>query len=84
MRIEALHDGERLRLVFAGSDSLDTGCEANLQGANRLERARNYASYIETFSQWSQNADFREVRGVGHSSADMLQSRRARNAMFRG
>ncbi|HEX2559655.1 alpha/beta fold hydrolase [Phenylobacterium sp.] len=61
-----------------GVDSdLDTGCEANLQGSQRLERGRRYKSYMDAIfpgHSWTQT----DVSGVGHDGEDMIRSAAAR------
>ncbi len=62
--------------------SLDRRCEANLQGANRLERFENYQEYASLFEGWT-GAVFLSVPGIGHNGSRMLASDRARQIMFR-
>lgn len=61
--------------------SLDTACQANLQGANRLERYRNYREYTGLFAGWT-GASFVSVPGIGHQGGKMLMSGPARRIMF--
>jgi pimeloyl-ACP methyl ester carboxylesterase len=62
--------------------SLDTRCEANLQGPNRLVRFENYREYKSMFKEWT-GAVFILVPGVGHDGGKMLASDIARRIMFR-
>jgi hypothetical protein len=61
--------------------SLDTRCEANRQGANRLVRHANYRDYTGLFDEWA-GAEFLLVPEIGHSSRKMLRSEVARRVMF--
>ena len=78
----------RRTYYLAGTDdvrtggSLDTGCEANLQGPNRLIRFENYREYQRLFKEWT-GAVFILVPGVGHDGSKMLASDSARRIMFR-
>ncbi len=62
--------------------SLDTRCEAHMQGPNRLVRFENYRDYTSLFGDWT-GAVFVPVPGVGHEGRKMLASDRARQIMFR-
>ncbi len=62
--------------------SLDTRCEANLQGPNRLVRFETYKEYTSLFGDWK-GAVFVVVPGVGHEGGKMLASDSARQVMFR-
>ena len=62
--------------------SLDTRCEANMQGPNRLIRFENYRDYKSLFKEWT-GAVFILVPGVGHDGGKMLASDSARQLMFR-
>ncbi len=62
--------------------SLDTRCEANLQGPNRLARFENYREYTRLFGDWN-GAVFVSVPGVGHEGGKMLASDSVRRIMFR-
>lgn len=62
--------------------SLDTSCEAHLQGQNRLVRFENYREYKSLFGEWT-GATFILVPGVGHDGGKMLASDSARQIMFR-
>jgi len=53
---------------------LDVSCSANAQGKNRLERARNYESYIESFPAWHKNITYGEIPAVGHSGSKMINA----------
>ena len=78
----------RRTYYLAGTDdvgtggSLDTRCEANLQGPNRLTRFENYREYKSLFKEWTGSA-FILVPGVGHDGGKMLASDSARRIMFR-
>ena len=78
----------RRTYYLAGTDdvrtggSLDTRCEANLQGPNRLIRFENYREYKSLFKEWT-GAVFILVPGVGHDGGKMLASDSARRIMFR-
>lgn len=61
--------------------SLDTSCEANLQGANRLVRYGNYRDYASLFKGWTGSV-FISVPGVGHDGGRMLASDAARRIIF--
>lgn len=55
------------------SEDLDTSCGANVQGANRLERATNYFRFLKTF--YSRNGHrLIFVPGVGHDHIKMFSS----------
>jgi hypothetical protein len=62
--------------------SLDQGCEARLQGVNRLVRHANYRDYASLFEGWT-GATFVVVPGIGHSGREMLASEAARRVAFR-
>ena len=62
--------------------SLDTRCEANLQGADRLARYVNYRDYSSLFDDWK-GAVFITIPGIGHDGGKMLMSEIARGIMFR-
>jgi len=66
------------------ADLLDTGCEATLQGANRLERGLIFYEYLqntygETIRETQQVA---VIPGVGHSSSGIFHSIAAVQLMF--
>lgn len=65
-----------------GGGSLDTRCQANLQGPNRLARFRNYQHYTRLFEDWT-GAVFQTVPGIGHSGEKMLMSQVVRHITFR-
>lgn len=77
----------RRTYYLAGEDdtrrgsSLDTSCEANLQGANRLARFRNYRDYSGLFKSWT-SSEFISIPGVGHDGGRMLASDAARRIIF--
>lgn len=62
--------------------SLDTGCEANLQGPNRLVRFATYREYASLFGDWT-GAVFISIPGIGHEGGKMLASDIAGDIMFR-
>jgi pimeloyl-ACP methyl ester carboxylesterase len=78
---------KRRTYYLAGQDdtrmggSLDSRCEANLQGQNRLARFANYRDYASLFEDWT-GAEFITIPGVGHDGARMLGSEVARRIMF--
>jgi ribosomal-protein-alanine N-acetyltransferase len=53
-----------------------------LQGDNRYDRWEKFRRYVGLFPEWRALVVFREVLGVGHSSAQMFESHAARKAMF--
>ncbi|MBW2422195.1 MAG: hypothetical protein JRH19_26930 [Deltaproteobacteria bacterium] len=63
------------------SGSLDTRCQANLQGPNRLARHENYRNYARLFEGWT-GAVFLRVPGIGHDGGRMLMSETARRITF--
>ena len=65
-----------------GGGSLDTRCQANLQGPNRLARFRNYQHYTRLFDDWT-GAVFQALPGTGHSGEMMLMSEVVRHIIFR-
>ncbi len=78
---------KRRSFYLAGLDdtatggSLDSRCEANLQGQNRLARFANYRDYASLFEDWTA-AEFIVVPGIGHDGGRMLGSEIARRIMF--
>jgi hypothetical protein len=62
--------------------SLSTSPPSMLQGENRYDRWEKFRRYVGLFPEWRARAVFAEVLGVGHSSAQMFDSRAARKAMF--
>lgn len=64
------------------SSSLDTGCEANLQGDHRLERATIYFNYLQDYYNTTVH-QLDTVDGVGHSSADMFTSEKGLFHIFK-
>jgi hypothetical protein len=62
-------------------DYLDTSCEANLQGKNRLERGLNYYQFIKTFYPDSR-LKLKTVPNVGHSGREIIQSQMGRELLF--
>ena len=63
------------------SGGLDTGCEANTQGANRLERGRYYFDHIKGLDLQA-NHFLADVEGVGHDAGDMFKSVPGREALL--
>jgi hypothetical protein len=55
-------------------DHPDNTCRSLLQGKNRYQRWQFYKKYSKTFQKW-RNSTFLSVRGIGHSSKDMYQSK---------
>lgn len=65
-----------------GSSNLDQRGGAMAQGKNRYERWRIYRNYVQLFPEWSDNAVFESVDGVGHSGREMFNSPEARRVLF--
>ena len=66
------------------SSSLDTSCDANLQGAHRLERGTIYFNHLVSVygeSIKSQHA-IDTIPSVGHSNSGMFQSSEGRHFLF--
>lgn len=65
--------------------SINTQCEAILQGRDRFERAQNYFGHLLDFYGTSilDNQKIEVVPGVGHSSEGMYQSEIGRRNTFR-
>lgn len=64
-----------------GTSLLDQSCGANLQGANRYERGRTLARFMDAF--FPDNGHLlRVVPGVGHSSSAVYTSDVGRAALF--
>ncbi len=70
-------------VTFLGEDdnnpndsSMDTGCEATLQGAHRLERGERFFNHAQDYfgSQILGHQSLEKVAGVGHSGRLMFQS----------
>lgn len=88
--IERLRENLFTRKTYylAGSEdtrsgkSLDKGCEAMLQGRNRLRRHENYERHAGRFAGW-QGSVFMEVPGLGHDGGGMIRSESAREIIFR-
>lgn len=64
------------------SSSLDKSCEADRQGAHRLDRFRNYRDYTKLFDDWT-GSTFATIPGVGHNGAKMMMSETTRRIVFR-
>ena len=62
-------------------ESLDKRCPALAQGANRLERTRNFKAYMDRFHA-PNNHRLVVVPEVGHSSAKIFRSKAGRKAIF--
>lgn len=60
---------------------LDTSCEANLQGKNRIERGLTYFKFIQTFYPKSK-LKVKTVPGIGHSGEEMFRSKEGRELLF--
>jgi pimeloyl-ACP methyl ester carboxylesterase len=67
------------------SSSLDTGCEAALQGAHRLQRGQRYYDHLDDVlgAEVHERHQLRVVPGVGHDGRGMLTSTAGREALFR-
>ncbi len=65
-------------------DSLDTGCEAEWQGAYRLERGTRYfqALLVLLGPKVENHQRLATVPGVGHDGHDMIDSREGQSALF--
>lgn len=65
--------------------SINTRCEALLQGLDRFERATNYFGHLLDFYGPSimDNQKIQIVPGIGHSSSGMYQSEIGRQNIFR-
>ncbi len=61
--------------------SLDTRCEARVQGPNRLARFLNYREYSLLFPDWS-GSEFITVPGIGHDARAMLLSDAVRRITY--
>jgi cyanophycinase len=55
------------------SEDLDTGCEANLQGSNRIERAVHFFKYLNEY-EYGHRHQFITVPGVAHDHVQMFSS----------
>ncbi|MEL7123384.1 MAG: T9SS type A sorting domain-containing protein [Bacteroidota bacterium] len=66
------------------SSSLDTDCEANLQGAHRLERGTVFYNYLQFYygNTITTNHTLSTVPNVGHSNFDMYNSSEGVAALF--
>jgi hypothetical protein len=72
-------------LDTADTNSLDTSCEGNWQGAYRLHRSANFFAYLAVFyGSAPVNHTRAVVAGVGHDGAAMITSVEARTALFGG
>jgi pimeloyl-ACP methyl ester carboxylesterase len=93
-------DESTLKQQYAGSDvryllgerdtsttssSLDTGCEAGLQGAHRLQRGQRYVNHLGDALGTAvyQRHQLRLVPDVGHDGRGMLTAAAGREALFR-
>lgn len=65
-----------------GSKNLATSPPAMAQGRHRFERWRNYRMYVRLFPEWSRNAVFEAVPGIGHSGRKMFNSAAAKRILF--
>lgn len=65
-------------------DVLDTSCESDAQGTNRLERGRRYHAHLREVlgPAAMRRHTLSIVSGVGHDGAAMLASDTARDALF--
>ena len=64
--------------------ALDKSCEAEAQGAFRLERGKNYFEYLTQRHPQGLNQRLVEVPGVGHNGDQMFSSREGQKALFVG
>jgi hypothetical protein len=64
-----------------GTDELDMGCEANLQGSQRFERGWRHMVHLNSF--FAHRHRMSSVAGVAHDSTLMYQSLEGRTAMFK-
>lgn len=62
--------------------ALDKGCEAEAQGAYRLERGKAFFSYLLRRHPEGVNQRLVEVPGVGHNGDGMLTSPEGQKALF--
>lgn len=65
-----------------GTALLDQSCGANLQGANRFQRARALLRTLDHAFPGEHRHRLVVVPGVGHSSTDMYQSAQGRELLF--
>jgi len=63
-------------------DSLDTSCEAKLQGPHRLKRGKNYFSFLSKFNSNNLHT-LRVVPGVGHDAKGMYGSSEVTNVLLK-
>lgn len=64
-----------------GSHDLDQGCEANLQGANRLVRGKRFYEFMNKYYAPHKHA-LQIVAGAGHGAGEMYSKPEARSALF--
>ncbi|OZY40081.1 hypothetical protein CJF43_19975 [Pseudomonas fragi] len=62
--------------------ALDKSCEAEAQGAFRLERGKNYFEYLTQRHPQGLNQRLVEVPGVGHNGEQMFTSPEGQKALF--
>ena len=62
--------------------ALDKSCEAEAQGAFRLERGKNYFEYLTQRHPQGRNQRLVEVPGVGHNGEQMFTSPEGQKALF--
>lgn len=62
--------------------ALDKSCEAEAQGAFRLERGKNYFEYLTQRHPQGLNQRLLEVPGVGHNGDQMFTSPEGQKALF--
>ena len=62
--------------------ALDKSCEAEAQGAFRLERGKNYFEYLAQRHPQGLNQRLVEVPGVGHNGDQMFTSPEGQKALF--
>lgn len=87
-RIPERYAAHRVALLLGGSDAerdadLDTGCAADLQGRNRLERGRLFHDHLAAqLGVRPASHTLAVVPGVGHDARSMLASPAARAVLF--
>lgn len=73
--------------VVGGADNepdfmLDSNCAANIQGTNRMLRAKNYLNYLNAHFMNSKSQNLVIVDNVGHEQAKMLASKEVSKILF--
>lgn len=62
-------------------EDLDQGCEANLQGGNRLVRGKRFFEFMNKYYAPHKHA-FQLVPGAGHGAGDIFMKPEARSVLF--